>query len=32
MLDPRHATKAERIQAALTTLGKQMTVEVRDAA
>jgi len=32
MLDPRHATKAERIQAALTALGKQMTVEVRDAA
>src|ERR1035437_7867638 len=32
MLDPRHATKAERIQAALTVLGKQMTVEVRDAA
>jgi antitoxin HicB len=32
MLDPQHATKAERIQAALRTLGKQMTVEVRDAA
>jgi antitoxin HicB len=32
MLDPRHATKAERIQAALAVLGKQMTVEVRDAA
>jgi antitoxin HicB len=32
MLDPRHATKTERIQAALTILGKQMTVEVRDAA
>lgn len=32
MLDPRHATKAERIQAALSALGKQMTVEVRDAA
>ncbi len=32
MLDPEHATKAEKIQAALATLGKQMTVEVRDAA
>src|SRR5271165_3755649 len=32
MLDPRHATKAERIQAALLALGKHMTVEVRDAA
>jgi antitoxin HicB len=32
MLDPRHATKAARIQAALAALGKQMTVEVRDAA
>ena len=32
MLDPGHATKAEGIQAALTALGKQMTVEVRDAA
>jgi antitoxin HicB len=32
MLDPKHATKAERIQAALAVLGKQMTVEVRDAA
>jgi antitoxin HicB len=32
MLDPEHATKAERIQAALAVLGKQMTVEVRDAA
>jgi antitoxin HicB len=32
MLDPQHATKAERIQAALSVLGKQMTVEVRDAA
>jgi antitoxin HicB len=32
MMDPRHATKAEKIQAALTVLGKQMTVEVRDAA
>jgi antitoxin HicB len=32
MLDPEHATKAEKIQAALATLGKQMTVEIRDAA
>ncbi len=32
MLDPQHATKAERIQAALAALGKQMIVEVRDAA
>jgi antitoxin HicB len=32
MLDPAHATKAEKIQAALAALGKQMTVEVRDAA
>src|SRR5713101_6060860 len=32
MRDPQHATKAERIQAALAALGKQMTVEVRDAA
>jgi len=32
MLDPEHATKAERIQAALAALGKLMTVEVRDAA
>jgi len=32
MLDPEHATKAERIQVALAALGKQMTVEVRDAA
>lgn len=32
MLDPEHATKAEKLQAALTALGKQMTVEVRDAA
>jgi antitoxin HicB len=31
MLDPEHATKAEKIQAALAALGKQMTVEVRDA-
>ena len=32
MLDPAHATKAERIQAALAALGMQMTVEVRNAA
>lgn len=32
MLDPGHATKADKIQAALAALGKQMTVEVRDAA
>jgi antitoxin HicB len=32
MLDPEHATKAENIQAALAVLGKQITVEVRDAA
>ncbi len=32
MLDPQHATKAEKIQAALAVLGKQMIVEVRDAA
>lgn len=32
MLDPKHATKAEKIQAALAVLGKQMIVEVRDAA
>lgn len=32
MLDPEHASKPEKIQAALAALGKQMTVEVRDAA
>src|SRR5947209_117840 len=32
MLDPEHASKAEKIQAALAAMGKQMTVEVRDAA
>lgn len=32
MLDPEHATKAEKIQAALAVLGKQLTVEVCDAA
>jgi len=32
MLDPAHATKAMKIQAALAALGKLMTVDVRDAA
>jgi len=32
MLDPEHASKAEKIQAALSALGKQLTLEVRDAA
>ena len=32
MLDPEHASKPARIEAALAALGKQMTVEVRDAA
>src|SRR5882724_2154652 len=32
MLNPQHATKAEKIQAALAVLGKHMTLEVRDAA
>ncbi len=32
MLAPEHVSKAEKIQAALAALGKQMTVEVRDAA
>jgi antitoxin HicB len=32
MLDPKHATKAERIQAALVALGQHMTVEVQEAA
>jgi antitoxin HicB len=32
MLDPQHATKTDRIQAALAVLGKQMTLEVKDAA
>ncbi|MGC8761930.1 MAG: hypothetical protein ACP5VC_18405 [Bryobacteraceae bacterium] len=32
MLDPRHATRSDKIQAALAVLGKQMTVEVRDGA
>jgi len=32
MLDPEHATKPEKIQAALAILGKQLVVDVRDAA
>lgn len=32
MLNPEHATRAEKIQAALAVLGKRMTVEVCDAA
>lgn len=32
MLDPSHATRTEKIQAGLAVLGKQMTVEVCDAA
>jgi antitoxin HicB len=32
MLDPEHGSKPARIQAALAELGKQMIVEVRDAA
>jgi len=32
MLDPAHATRAAKIEAALAALGKQMTVDVRDAA
>jgi len=32
ILDPQHATKAEKIQAALAVLGKQMTLEVSNAA
>jgi antitoxin HicB len=31
ILDPRRATKPEMVQAALAVLGKQMTLEVRDA-
>jgi antitoxin HicB len=31
MLDPEHATKAEKIQAALAALGKQLMVEVHNA-
>ena len=32
MLDPEHASKPARIEAALAALGKQITLEVRDAA
>ena len=32
MLDPAHASKPDGIQMALAALGKQVTVEVRDAA
>ena len=32
MLDPGHASKAEKIQAALAAMGKHLTVEIRDAA
>jgi antitoxin HicB len=32
MLDPQHATKTEKIQAALAALGKHLTVAVREAA
>lgn len=32
MLDPEHATKAEKIHAALAVLGKQLTAEIGDAA
>ena len=32
MLDPQHASKPEKIQVALAALGKQITVEVRNAA
>ena len=32
MLDPAHASKPARVQAALAVLGKQLTIEVRDAA
>ena len=32
LLNPEHASKPDRIQSALTALGKQLTVEVRDAA
>jgi hypothetical protein len=31
MLDPQHATKAEKVHAALAVLSKRMIVEVRDA-
>lgn len=32
MLDPKHETKAERIQAAIATLGKQIAVDVQELA
>ena len=32
MLDPNHATKAERLQAALAVLGKHLVIAVQDAA
>jgi antitoxin HicB len=32
MLDPKHATKPEKLQAALVVLGKHLAVSVRDAA
>lgn len=32
MLDPQHATKAQKTQASLAALGKQLTIEMRDAA
>ena len=32
MLDPDHATKAERLQAALAVLGKHLVIAVQDAA
>jgi antitoxin HicB len=32
MLDPKHATKPEKIQAALTALGKRIVVTFEDAA
>jgi antitoxin HicB len=32
MLDPGHASRPEKIQAALAALGKQMTIEISDAA
>ncbi|MSV29358.1 MAG: type II toxin-antitoxin system HicB family antitoxin [Bryobacterales bacterium] len=32
LLNPEHVSKPDRIQSALTALGKQLTVEVRDAA
>jgi antitoxin HicB len=32
MLDPNHATKAEKLQSALTALGKRIVVALEDAA